>query len=125
MYLIIKKFELIIIYIKKINIMNPNKLSIMVSDFKRDNFVPNELSLIILDKNKKVLFDFTIISNFFGLFEIKDKNILKKLKKLANDRFNYLLDDNNVAQFYGDKILEIYNEDNNIDIPFDDLFVDF
>ena len=125
MYLIIKKFELIIIYIKKINIMNPNKLSIMVSDFKRDNFVPKELSLIILDKNKKVLFDFTIVSNFFGLFEIKDKNILKKLKKLANDRFNYLLDDNNVAQFYGDKILEIYNEDNNIDIPFDDLFVDF
>ena len=105
--------------------MNPNKLSIMVSDFKRDNFVPKELSLIILDKNKKVLFDFTIISNFFGLFEIKDKNILKKLKKLANDRFNYLLDDNNVAQFYGDKILEIYNEDNNINIPFDDLFVDF
>ena len=105
--------------------MTTNKLSIMVSDFKRDNFVPKELSFIILDKNKKVLFDFTIISNFFGLFEIKDKNILKKLKKLANDRFNYLLDDNNVAQFYGDKILEIYNEDNNIDIPFDDLFVDF
>ena len=105
--------------------MTTNKLSIMVSDFKRENFVPKELSLIILDKNKKVLFDFTIISNFFGLFEIKDKNILKKLKKLANDRFNYLLDDNNVAQFYGDKILEIYNEDNNIDIPFDDLFVDF
>ena len=105
--------------------MTTNKLSIMVSDFKRDNFVPKELSLIILDKNKKVLFDFTIISNFFGLFEIKDVNILKKLKKLANDRFNYLLDDNNVAQFYGDKILEIYNESNNIDIPFEDLFVDF
>ena len=105
--------------------MTTNKLSIMVSDFKRENFVPKELSLIILDKNKKVLFDFTIISNFFGLFEIKDKTILKKLKKLANDRFNYLLDDNNVAQFYGDKILEIYNEDSNIDIPFDDLFVDF
>ena len=105
--------------------MTTNKLSIMVSDFKRENFVPKELSLIILDKNKKVLFDFTIISNFFGLFEIKDKNILKKLKKLANDRFNYLLDDNNVAQFYGDKIQEIYNENNNIDIPFDDLFVDF
>ena len=105
--------------------MTTNKLSIMVSDFKRDNFVPKELSLIILDKNKKVLFDFTIISNFFGLFEIKDKNILKKLKKLANDRFNYLLDDNNVAQFYGDKILEIYNESNNIDIPFEDLFFDF